>query len=195
MANPYSFLGRFQSAPKGPSSLVCAPLATLGSRLLTKEPRRPVIARASAFWTSWGHREAAGSQARLPRARVRTRARTDTPSGLFRVASPGPRPVAPGGPFRSSTDRLPTTGHGLRSDGLKGCPVGRSGSWFTRDLEYCASWPATTMDKTALCLLVRIDWEALGVRIEEVMARPFSETPSQPFRRRSRRGQLSYKPL
>jgi transposase len=49
-------------------------------------------------------------------------------------------------------------------------PFARAGSRFTRDFEDLVGWLATTMDKTALCRLVRIDWDTVGRIIERVMA-------------------------
>ena len=61
--------------------------------------------------------------------------------------------------------RCPT--HGVRTQGV---PFARAGSRFTRDFEDLVGWLATTMDKTALCRLVRIDWDTVGRIIERVMA-------------------------
>ena len=59
----------------------------------------------------------------------------------------------------------PTT-HGVRTEGV---PFARSGPRFARDFEDLVGWLATTMDKTALCRLVRIDWDSVGRIIERVI--------------------------
>jgi len=41
---------------------------------------------------------------------------------------------------------------------------------FTGDVEDLVGWLAATMDKTALCRLVRIDWDTVGRIIERVIA-------------------------
>lgn len=61
--------------------------------------------------------------------------------------------------------RCPT--HGVLTEGV---PFARAGSRFTRDFEDLVGWLATTMDKTALRRLVRIDWDTTGRIIERVMA-------------------------
>ncbi len=61
--------------------------------------------------------------------------------------------------------RCPT--HGVRTQGV---PFARAGSRFTGDFEDLVGWLATTMDTTALCRLVRIDWDTVGRIIERVMA-------------------------
>jgi transposase len=68
---------------------------------------------------------------------------------------------------RADLRRLVCPTHGVRTEGV---PFARSGSRFTRDFEDLVGWLATTMDKTALCRLVRIDWATTGRIIERVMA-------------------------
>ena len=63
--------------------------------------------------------------------------------------------------------RLVCPTHGMRTEGV---PFARARSRFTRDFEDLVGWLATTMDKTALCRLVRIDWDTTGRIIERVMA-------------------------
>ena len=48
-------------------------------------------------------------------------------------------------------------------------PFARSGSRFSRDFEDLVGWLATTMDKTAIRRLARIDWETVGRIITRVM--------------------------
>jgi transposase len=57
--------------------------------------------------------------------------------------------------------------HGVLTEGV---PFARAGSRFTRDFEDLVGWLATTMDKTALCRLVRVDWDTVGRIIERVIA-------------------------
>ena len=61
--------------------------------------------------------------------------------------------------------RCPT--HGVRTEGV---PFARAGSRFSADFEDLVAWLATTMDKTAIRRLVRIDWDTVGRIIERVMA-------------------------
>ena len=68
---------------------------------------------------------------------------------------------------RADLRRIDCPTHGARTEGV---PFVRSGSHFTRDFEDLVGWLATTMDKTALCRLVRIDWDTTGRIIERVMA-------------------------
>ena len=56
--------------------------------------------------------------------------------------------------------------HGARTERV---PFARADSHFTRDFEDLAAWQATAMDKTALCRLLRIDWDTVGRIIERVM--------------------------
>jgi transposase len=62
--------------------------------------------------------------------------------------------------------RLSCPTHGVITEGV---PFARANSHFTRDFENLVGWLATTMDKTALCRLVRIDWDSVGRIIERVM--------------------------
>lgn len=62
--------------------------------------------------------------------------------------------------------RLCCPAHGVRREAV---PFARAGSYHTRDFEDLVGWLATTMDKTALCRLVRIDWDTVGRIIARVM--------------------------
>ncbi len=62
--------------------------------------------------------------------------------------------------------RLSCPTHGVITEGV---PFARANSHFTRDFENLVGWLATTMDKTALCRLVRIDWDSVGRISERVM--------------------------
>jgi transposase len=68
---------------------------------------------------------------------------------------------------RAQLRRIDCPIHEARTEGV---PFARSGSHFTRDFENLVAWLATTMDKTALCRLVRIDWASTGRIIERVVA-------------------------
>jgi transposase len=67
---------------------------------------------------------------------------------------------------RTNLRRLDCPTHGVRTEGV---PFARPGSRFTRDFEDLVGWLATTMDKTALRRLVRIDWDTTGRIIERVI--------------------------
>jgi transposase len=56
--------------------------------------------------------------------------------------------------------------HGVRREAV---PFARAGSHHSRDFEDLVGWLATTMDKTAVCRLVRIDWDSVGRIITRVM--------------------------
>jgi transposase len=68
---------------------------------------------------------------------------------------------------RAELRRLTCPTHGVRTEGV---PFARSGARFTRDFEDLVGWLATTMDKTALRRLVRVDWDTVGRIISRVMA-------------------------
>jgi transposase len=68
---------------------------------------------------------------------------------------------------RAQLRRIDCPIHEARTEGV---PFARSGSRFTRDFENLVGWLATSMDKTALCRLVRIDWASTGRIIERVVA-------------------------
>jgi transposase len=68
---------------------------------------------------------------------------------------------------RARLRRIDCPIHEARTEGV---PFARSGSHFTRDFENLVGWLATSMDKTALCRLVRIDWASAGRIIERVVA-------------------------
>jgi transposase len=68
--------------------------------------------------------------------------------------------------IRADLARIDCPTHGVRTQGV---PFARPGSRFTRDFEDLTGWLATTMDKTALRRLVRIDWDTAGRIIERVM--------------------------
>ena len=51
---------------------------------------------------------------------------------------------------------------------VEGVPFARDGARFTRDLEDLVAWLMTKTDRTAVCRLVRIDWETVGRIIKRV---------------------------
>ncbi len=61
--------------------------------------------------------------------------------------------------------RLRCPEHGVLVEGV---PFARYGARFTRDFEDLVAWLATRTDKTAICRLVRIDWQTVGRIIERV---------------------------
>ena len=63
--------------------------------------------------------------------------------------------------------RLRCPVHGWRVEAV---PFARPGARFTRDFEALVAWSATTMDKTALCALVGIDWDTVGRICDRVVA-------------------------
>jgi transposase len=67
---------------------------------------------------------------------------------------------------RADLRRIDCPTHGVRTESV---PFARGTSRFTRDFEDLVGWLATTMDRTALCRLVRIDWDTVGRIIERVM--------------------------
>lgn len=67
---------------------------------------------------------------------------------------------------RADLRRLDCPTHGVRTEGV---PFARPGSRFTRDFEDLVGWLATTMDKSALRRLVRVDWDTTGRIIERVI--------------------------
>lgn len=67
---------------------------------------------------------------------------------------------------RAELRRLACPAHGVRREGV---PFARAGSRHTRDFEDLIGWLATTMDKTAVCRVARIDWDTVGRIITRVM--------------------------
>jgi transposase len=65
---------------------------------------------------------------------------------------------------RANLRRINCPVHRVRTESV---PFARAGSRFTRDFEDLAAW-AATMDNSALCRLVRIDWDTTGRIIERV---------------------------
>jgi transposase len=51
---------------------------------------------------------------------------------------------------------------------VEGVPFARYGARFTRDFEDLVTWLVTKTDRTAVCRLVRIDWETVGRIIKRV---------------------------
>ncbi len=67
----------------------------------------------------------------------------------------------------STLRRLCCPSHGVRTEAV---PFARAGSRFTADFEDLVAWLATAMDKTAICALVRIDWDSVGRILTRVMS-------------------------
>lgn len=60
---------------------------------------------------------------------------------------------------RARLRRLACPVHGVCVEGV---PFARHRSRFTRDFEQLVAWLATRTDKSAICRLVRIDWDTVG---------------------------------
>lgn len=69
--------------------------------------------------------------------------------------------------IRADLRRLACPQHGVLTEAV---PFARPGARFTTDFEDLVGWLATTMDKTALCRVLRIDWDTVGRIVERVMA-------------------------
>ena len=67
--------------------------------------------------------------------------------------------------IRARLRRLRCPEHGALVEGV---PFARQGARFTRDFEDTVAWLATKTDQTAICRLVRIDWETVGRIIKRV---------------------------
>jgi transposase len=67
---------------------------------------------------------------------------------------------------KASLRRLECSVHGVRVEQV---PFARAGARHTRDFDDLASCLATTMDKTAICRLCRVDWDTVGRMITRVM--------------------------
>lgn len=67
---------------------------------------------------------------------------------------------------RSELRRLHCPAHGVRTEGV---PFARAGSRHTADFEDLVGFLATQMDKSAICRLVRVDWDTVGRMITRVM--------------------------
>jgi transposase len=66
---------------------------------------------------------------------------------------------------RARLRRLRCPEHGVLVEGV---PFARYGARSTRDFENVVAWLATRTDKTAICRLLRIDWQTVGRIIERV---------------------------
>lgn len=62
--------------------------------------------------------------------------------------------------------RLACPAHGVVTEAV---PFARPGARFTRDFEDLTAWLATTMDRTAITRLVRVDWDTVGRIIERLI--------------------------
>jgi transposase len=61
--------------------------------------------------------------------------------------------------------RLRCPEHGVHVEGV---PFARDGARFTRDFENLIAWLMTKTDRTAVCRLMRVDWETVGRIIARV---------------------------
>jgi transposase len=66
---------------------------------------------------------------------------------------------------RARLRRLRCPEHGVHVEGV---PFARDGARFTRDFENLVAWLMTKTDRTAVCRLVRVDWETVGRIIKRV---------------------------
>jgi transposase len=66
---------------------------------------------------------------------------------------------------RARLRRLRCPVHGAHVEGV---PFARDGARFTRDFEDIVAWLMTKTDRTAVCRLMRIDWETIGRIIKRV---------------------------
>ncbi|MGH9185568.1 MAG: ISL3 family transposase, partial [Acidimicrobiales bacterium] len=106
-----------------------------------------------------------GKRLRCPECSFSTRARYDrrTVASVWRHLDLGRWRLE----LRAELRRVDCPVHRVRTESV---PFARTGSRFTWDFEDLVGWLATTMDKTALRRLVRIDWDTVGRIIERVMA-------------------------
>lgn len=104
------------------------------------------------------------SKLKCPQCDFTTRARYDTRnvSSIWRHLDLGKRYLE----IKADLKRIDCPTHGVH---IQSVPFARYGSHFTNDFEDLVGWLATTMDKTALCRLTRIDWRSVGRIIERVM--------------------------
>ena len=63
--------------------------------------------------------------------------------------------------------RLRCPRHGVLAEGV---PFARHRAGFTRDFECLVAWLAARMDKSAICRLLRVDWDTVGRIIARVCA-------------------------
>ena len=77
---------------------------------------------------------------------------------------------------RARLRRLRCPEHGVHVEGV---PFARDGARFTRDFEDLVAWLMTKTDRTAVCRLVRIDWETVGRIIKRVGDELLPCRPSQ----------------
>lgn len=66
---------------------------------------------------------------------------------------------------RATLRRLRCPVHGAHVEGV---PFARHGARLTRDFDDLVAWLATKTDKTAICRLVRVDWQTVGRIVERV---------------------------
>ena len=69
--------------------------------------------------------------------------------------------------LRATLRRVKCPTHGVLTEAV---PFARAGSRFSADFEDLVAFLATQMDKSAICRLVRVDWDSVGRMITRVMA-------------------------
>ncbi len=74
--------------------------------------------------------------------------------------------------IRATLRRVRCPVHGAHVEGV---PFARHGARFTRDFEDLVAWLATKADRTAICRLVRIDWQTVGRIIQRVAGEQLDE--------------------
>ncbi len=74
--------------------------------------------------------------------------------------------------IRATLRRVRCPVHGAHVEGV---PFARHGARFTRDFEDLIAWLATKSDRTAICRLVRIDWQTVGRIIARVAGEQLDE--------------------
>ena len=91
--------------------------------------------------------------------RCASRRRTGTTSK--RPGRPGSIPISASGGSSSTPDSVGSVPeHGVRVEAV---PFAWHRSGFTRDFEALVAWLATTMDKSAITKLLRIDWDTVEI--------------------------------
>lgn len=102
---------------------------------------------------------------RCPRCEFSTRARKDTRhvDSVWRHLDLGVWRLE----IHCRRRRLRCPRHGVLAEGV---PFARHRAGFTRDFECLVAWLAARMDKSAICRLLRVDWDTVGRIIARVCA-------------------------
>jgi transposase len=75
--------------------------------------------------------------------------------------------------IRATLRRLVCPTHGAHVEGV---PFARHGARMTADFEDLVAWLATKSDRTAICRLVRVDWQTVGRVIERVASEQLDDS-------------------